>query len=541
MDLFPAYRPTVPGMQQSLVERFGDLPQVMDDATSLTFRDVDRQSAILARGLLARGLGKGARVGLLLPNGPEWATAWFAITRMGAIAVQLSTFGAARELAHVIRHADVQLLITADRFLSHDYLERLPTALPGLADSEGGRPLQLRAAPFLREIWVFGEAPAWARGDRAGLEAAAADISSETLSAVEAEVHPSDAAVMIYTSGSTSDPKAVVHSHGVVTRHSHVMSRYMTYGRGDRLLSVSPMFWVGGLCTSMLAANQSGAACVTPRTQSPADVVRTIRGCQVTHAFLAAPKARALYGVDGFDEAELRRLKPSTATQQFVYGLTPKELTPDSLGMSETFGPHSMEFAGERLPPDKTGSFGRGVRRVERKIIRAETGEELPAGELGELCVRGYSLMDGYYKRERAESFDSDGWFHTGDLCSISEDGYLFFHGRSGEMLKTSGANVSPREVELVLLEYPDIADAAVVGLPHPKMGQMVVAAVVLRPGRVMDEGKLRGWLQGQLSSFKVPKRFVPMDAAEIPRTDTGKIRKAELQARLEQLAGEAS
>jgi acyl-CoA synthetase (AMP-forming)/AMP-acid ligase II len=144
--------------------------------------------------------------------------------------------------------------------------------------------------------------------------------------------------------------------------------------------------------------------------------------------------------------------------------------------------------------------------------------------------------MQGYYKRERAECFDADGWFHTGDSCSLDEEGFLYFHGRRTEMLKTSGANVAPREVELVLQEHEDVAEAAVVGLPHAKMGQMVVAAVTLKPDRTFDEAALRAWLAGQLSSFKVPKRILPLAAADMPRTDTGKVRKTELSARLEEM-----
>jgi acyl-CoA synthetase (AMP-forming)/AMP-acid ligase II len=532
---FPDYVPTTPNMLRHLKDSYGDLPQVIDATSQVSFNDVEAQSAQLARGLIARGVGKGSRVGILLPNGPSWVVAWFAVTRIGAVAVQLSTFAKPREISHVLRHADVSLLIVGDRYLSHDYLERMEAALDGLKSADGRRPLRLVQAPHLREIWVFGAAPVWAKGDRAALEAQAeeGEVSPELLAAIEAEVHPADMAIMIYTSGSTSEPKSVVHSQGALVRHAHVMSTYTTYQRGDRLISTSPLFWVGGLCTSLFTANHRGAALIVPPSQAPEDVVRMMREKGATHTTLMGAKVRGLLGAAGFSDEEFYRLKPITSQYLATFGHASKEETPDALGMSETFGPHSMEHYAP-VPKELAGSYGRQVMDIERKIVDPATGETLPVGQKGELCVRGYSLMDGYYKKERSEAFDKDGWFHTGDLCSLNEDGHLFFHGRQTEMLKSSGANVAPREVELVMMEYPAIREVAVVGVPDAKLGQKVVAFVVPADGAEIDEAALRAWLHEQLSSYKVPKQFVFMSPLDMPRTNSGKVHKPSLREMLE-------
>jgi acyl-CoA synthetase (AMP-forming)/AMP-acid ligase II len=520
---------TLPHLIEDLVSQFGDRPQIEDAGGSLSFSEVCRQSAILARGLLAAGVGKGSKVGLLLPNGRDWVAAWSAVTRIGAVAVLLSTFSKPRELAYVLRHADIDTLLTADRFLNNDYVARIAEALPGLADRSGAQPLTLAAAPFLRSIWIFGEAtPAWARGRREALDALAdhGGFDAPLLAGVEAEVMPSDPAVMIYTSGSSADPKAVLHSHGGVVRQARSMAGYMTFDPGDRLMTTQPFFWVGGLCTSLLAANIRGAAIICPETPSAEDMVETLRRCGVTHLSLWPAQIAALRASPAFTDGDFARLKPTSAQQLGLFGLATPERTPNSLGMSETFGPHSMEYPPEPLPVSRAGSFGRAVASIERKIINPVTGQTLAPGEPGEICVRGHALMIGFYKKEASECFDPEGFFHTGDFGWITEDGHLFFSGRGGEMIKTSGANVAPREIELVLLKEPGVLDAAVVAVPHARLGQMVVAAVAPRTGEVLDEHQLIASLQAQMSSYKVPKRIYVLEYAELPRTDSGKVQK---------------
>jgi len=510
------------------------------DGTAWTFEVIEAESARVARGLLAEGVGKGGRVGLMLPNSPEWLIAFCAITRIGALAVLMSTFFKPPEVAHALRHADVDTLITTDRFLSADFTARLEAALPGLAERSEARPLRPFAAPFLRAVWVWGEAqPAWSRGDRAALAAAADGVDARLLAEIEIEVAPADPALIIYTSGSTAAPKAVVHSQGTLVRHSRAMARgFMDVEPGDRLLSTMPFFWIGGLDLSLLAVNHCGGTHVVPEAPSPSAMLRTLRERNVTLIQLWTHDVQALMNHPDARPGDFARLRPSSAQQQALFKQAPPHLTPNSLGMSETFGPHSGERAGTHLPENRAGSFGRRIEAMERMIVDPATGESRPPGEPGELWVRGPFLMQGMYKLEREEVFAPGGWYRTGDICSLGDDGYLFFTGRSTETIKTKGANVAPREVELVLVGAPGVAEVSVMGLPDPEAGEIVVAAVTPRAGVELSEAALVAYAQERLSSYKVPRRVVFFSFEEIPRTASAKVQKGPLRELLRERLG---
>jgi len=497
-------RATIPALLARMVELHGDRIQILDPGQALSFRDVERRSAAMARGLLASGVGKGEKVGLLMPNGCDWVVAWYAIARIGAVAVLLSTFAKPRELAYQLRHGDVRTLLSCERFLDNHFVARLTEALPGLSEASGTHVLKLACAPYLRTIWIAGEQqPRWAAGHFRALEHRPhGDAFRALLPAVEAEVTPSDPAVIIYTSGSTAEPKAVLHNHGTVVRQGLAMAGYMTYRPGDRCLTTMPFFWVGGLCTSLLAANINGAGLFCPATPAPENCLKALQEHGVTHLALWPAQSAALMAMPEFGSDDFARLRPTSAQQLAMFNLAPAELAPNSLGMSETFGPHSMEFAGVSLLPHRAGSFGRGVRDVELKIVDPETGDAVAPGQFGELWVRGHALMMGFYKCERREVFEPDGFYRTGDQCSLSDDGYLFFNGRLGDMIKTSGANVSPREVETVLLAQPGVLEAVVLGLPDPNLGERVVAVVVAAAGATLTEVALTACLQESLSAY---------------------------------------
>lgn len=532
----------MPAMLAHQVRQHGTTEALKGFGRSLSYGDVERESARLALGLLRAGAGKGTRIGVLMPNSPQWAICWFAIQRIGAVAVGLSTFCKPRELAHVLRHADIQTLLMADRYLRHDYCMRMEEAFDGLATLDGQRDLRLPAAPHLRRVYVWNDAaPAWARGTLESLaDEGASDLSPDFLAHVEANVTPADMAILIYTSGSTSEPKGVVHTHGTVVRHSRFMAGYSTIAPGDRICASQPFFWVGGMLT-LLGAFHKGATLLCPDQPDPDYLANLVRNEQATHLSGWAPQLLALTNQPGFTDEDLRRLKPTSVTQRWILepgGNLPKDRYPNSLGMTETFGPHSGERRDVLLPEHRAGSFGRALAGLERKIIDPDTGATLPNGQRGELCVRGYTVMQGYYKKERAECFDPDGFFRTGDECSLLDDGHLFFHGRLNEMIKTSGANVAPTEVEDVLRSYLEVMDAAVIGLPDARLGEMVVAAVVAKPDTKLDEQALMSRLHGDLSSYKVPKRIVFFDFDDIPRTPSNKIRKHELKVLIEESIG---
>lgn len=534
----PNHNATLPAMLGHLSNVHGNQVLASDSRRSLTYRQAEEESRELALGLLDSGVGKGTRVGLLMANSPDWIVAWFAALRVGALVTGVSTFCKPPELARVLKLADIDTLLMQDNYLRNDYVQNMERALPGLASARGG-PLRLTGAPYLRSVWIWGGAkPDWARGSPADLRALGCDasgLSAEFLAEAEAQVSPADLAVVIFTSGSTAQPKGVIHSHGTVVRHAYTMFDYAECAPGTRILVLTPFFWIGGMLTTLLNTMIGGAELICPERPDPEFILELLRRERPDQITGWAGQLAAIKEHPSFRQDDFLRLQASHNTQRRagVVGPpleTPLPLVPNSLGMSESFGPHSGELDGVVLSVDRADSFGRVIDGIERKIVEPGGSRELTPGETGELLVRGYSIMQGYYKRERGECFEPDGFFRTGDLCSITEDGHLFFHGRGGEMIKTSGANVSPREVELTLLAYPEVAEAAVLGKPDRRVGEIVVAVVVPQPGERLDPEQLRRRLDADLSSYKIPKLFVTdLLGEDLPRTDSGKVQKHEL------------
>jgi acyl-CoA synthetase (AMP-forming)/AMP-acid ligase II len=533
---FPDYAPTVPAFLARASERFGPNPLILLGERRITYADAECLSARLACGLLARGYGKGSRIAVLAPNGPDWVVWWLAVTRIGAVMVPLNTFYKPRELGYALRHSDAAALVTVARFLSNDYLERLEQCAPGLSGQRAGA-LVAPELPHLRRVFVSGDAGArtWAE-PIAALEVAAdaaPAIDRAFLAEVEACVAPSDPMVVIYSSGSTAEPKGAVHSHGAPLRHAANTNQFRDIQSSDRIFSPLPFFWVGGLVFNVISTMHAGAFLICEEQFEPGATLELLERERATITAGWPHYSKALA-----DHPSLRTRDLSSVRTGNLYAVLPEharpadpELRSNSLGMTETCGPHTYDRMDIDLPERLRGSFGHAVPGVSHKIVDPETGALLPQGEVGEICVRGYSLMLGLYKREREDVFDRDGYYHTGDAGYFDGDGVLFFSGRLGEMIKTAGANVTPREVEVALEAFPEVALAFVVGLADPVRGQNVAAAIVLKREAALDAVTARARLREQLSSYKVPREWWFAGKEELPFTDSGKIDKKRLTA----------
>jgi acyl-CoA synthetase (AMP-forming)/AMP-acid ligase II len=532
---FPDFTPTVPTFIRRLADRHGDRTMLVLGDRRLRYDQAERESAELARGLLASGVGKGTRVGIMMPNGPDWMLAWLAATRIGALAVPVNTFYQARELGFVLRHSDAQVLLTYARLLNHDYLERLEQCAPRLAEHES-ETLRVRELPRLRSVRVWGECDrAWATDGPEGLKELARrapEIDEDFLRAVEDTVVPADPMIVIYSSGSTADPKGAIHSHGALIRHAYNLNSFRDLEPDDRVYSPMPFFWVGGFVFTLLSSLHAGACLLCEEAFEPGATLAFLERERATLVAGWPHYAKAMLEHESFAKRDLSSIRGGNLYDVLPEDLRPKDpqLRSNSLGMTETCGPHTIDRMDEDLPEKLRGSFGRSVPGVEHKIVDPDTGESLPPGEFGEICVRGYSLMQGLYKLEREETFDADGYYHTGDGGLFNAEGFLFFRSRLGDLIKTGGANVTPREVELVLEGYPEVKEAFVVGLPDPDRGQNVAAAVVLNPDRTLTEDDLRARVKGDLSAYKVPRHIFFYRSAELPFTDSGKIDKRRLE-----------
>lgn len=524
---FPDFEPTSGALVRSCAARWGDADFVVLGEDRLTYAAADARSAALAKGLLAAGVGKGTRVGLLAPNGPEWVVGWLAATRIGAVVPLLNTYSKARELGRALRHADVAHLLTVPGYLGNDYLSRLEEAVPGLAGEPAERVL-LASHPYLRAVWAWApddDRPPWS-GAVDDLLARGEDVPGDVLAAAESEVRPSDPMIMVFSSGSTADPKAVVHTHGATVRHAHNLNQRRELGPDDVLYTPMPLFWVGGLSFSLVAAMHAGATIVFEERFDPPATLALLERERVTQVLGWPHMGKALADHPDHGSRDLSSIRSGAATAL----PTPDQRQPlgpraTSLGMTETLGPHTFE-RDVVLPAELEGSFGRPVPGVEHRIVDPESLTDVGPGEVGEVWVRGYSLMDGIHKRERSEVFTADGWYRTGDTGRFDPaHGHLFFEGRLGDVIKSSGMNVTPREVEAVIEEQPEVTMAIVTGLDHPERGQDIVAAVALRPGATLEPDDLRARLRDELASYKVPRHVaVFASAAELPQLDSGKV-----------------
>ena len=502
---------------------FGDTPVAILGAERLTYAELEARSARLAKGMLVSGVGKGTRVGLLAPNRPDWVVCWAAAARVGALVSLLNTYWKTRELGWVLRHADVEMLLTVDRHLGNDYLARLKDAAPGVGTSTN-ESYRLPSHPYLRSVWTIDATGDGWCGCVEELEERGRDVSDSWLEAAEADVSPADPQIVVYSSGSTSDPKGAIHSHSTVVRHPSNLLQFHDFGRGDVVYAPMPVFWVGGFSFTLLAVMHAGATLVFEEAFDPEATLRLLERERVTHVLGWPHVSKTLREHPSFADRDLSAIRDSPGD-----GLFPKTdgawERAQSLGMTETFGPHTIQPVGLRPASEVRGSFGHSVPGVEHRVVDPISGADAAIGELGELWVRGYSLMLGLYKKERADVFTEDGWYRTGDGGFFDADGHFHFRGRLGNQIKSAGTLVTPREVELVLESFPEVASAYVMGLSHPDRGEDIAAAVVLAPNETIDAASLRTRVKDEISSYKVPRFVLTFGAAsELPWLASGKV-----------------
>ena len=499
------YRATMPEIVRRAASIFGDADYIVMLDRRISFREAEAASRRLAKQLLAAGVTKGARIGIHLVTGPEWAVAFLAVTRIGAVAMPFSTIYRPAELRTAMRTGDVSVLLSSPTMLGKDHEAFLEDALPGLARALPGR-LRIAEVPYLRSIWLLGHSSCgWAKrfeicSDDAG--EAVDGFDEAFLEAVEAEVTPADVLTVVFTSGTTAAPKAVVHTHGAVLRKTAPASNAALNAIfGGRVLSLMPFFWIGGM-QEVLAALQSGATLLALERLSASAALELGKREQAT-SLMGNPQAlRSMLGRTAIEEA-IPTLRP-LPRRPWEGGPSRHADTATGIGMTETFGPWTA------------------VEGFECRVVDTDTGEVMDEGQTGEFQVRGYGLMQGLYKREREEVFTADGFYRTGDLGYV-DGGLFYFTARLKDMIKTKGANVAPAEVEAVLNANPRVRTSFVAGLPHDTFGEEVVAGVVAEEGHTIDVAALLAECRRVLSPYKVPTMIAVLRGEAIPQLANGK------------------
>jgi acyl-CoA synthetase (AMP-forming)/AMP-acid ligase II len=522
------YRPTIGEVARLAAREWPDKDFIVTPDERMTFAQAEVASRRLGKKMLAAGLGKGSRVGIYDTYSIEWVIVWLAATRIGALVMPFSSIYKPMELRTVVRIGDVDTLFAPSMMLGKDVESFMEEAIPGLA-AQTSSPLFLAEVPYLRKLCLWGSPTrSWATpvevsvdlADPSGIDGDTG-VSDELFGAVEAEVVPADWAQVTYTSGSSALPKGVVHSHGAIVRSTGYMSPEMaqlmaaqaaTSAFEPKTLCGFPFFWIGGTLALGMALQKGNTLCILERFEAgPAlDLIEKER---ITTVMAWPSLIQSMKAHPTFPDRDLASIPMLTApgSSDVALANTPVPGIPGHRSMSELVG-------------NWNGS--------ERKAV-SETGEALPDMVEGELWVRGFGALQAYYKKEREETFDENGWLHTGDKVFMFQN-RPFFVGRFYEMIKSQGANVSPREVELYLEQYPEIEHALVFGLPHPTLEEEVTAVIVFKPGQTMTAEEIQQRARKEISGFKVPTRIEFIDDEnDIPWLGSGKPDKLQLRARL--------
>lgn len=492
---------TIPALLEG-VRAFGQHTYLVTPTDRLSYAEVEQRSACVARWLLHEGVGKGTRVGLFFPNGTDWVTWWLAASRIGALVVPLSTLYTPAEIAKVVKLADIGFLVAANQVLGIDVAERFEAALATLAHQRDHR-LGLPEAPYLRRIVFTGESDRhWASRWH---DDAAADLSPEVLAAAEAAVHPADLAIMVHTSGSTSDPKGVVHTHGTLVRQTSTWSTAIRSVTGSesppRIVCAMPFFWIGGLLAATGALHDPVTLLVMPRLDA--------------ETALDLAEAERATGIVGWPTFTQRLREHPTFAGRDLTSAPMLRNGPLDIAMTDV----PDEFPLHRSMSETAGGFA-----YTDIAIVDEDGTPVPDGTTGELLIRGVGVMAGYNKRERWETFDDDGWYHTGDrVYRKAGDPRMFYVGRTSDLIKSGGANVSPLEVEAVIGSFFDVVQCVVVGIEDARRGEEVCAVIVPAVAEI-DLSSVAARTRDQLSAYKVPTRWALAASDQMPTLPSGKL-----------------
>lgn len=506
---------TVARVVREQAQTRGRHPLLVCDTEQLSYADAERRSADLARGLVALGAGKGTHVGLLYPNGADFVVGMLAAARIGAVVVPFTTFSTSRELGAQLSDADVSILLATRRYRSHDYTRRLSEVLDVESFDVTAR-IFSSATPQLRHV-AF---------DQSDVEAHAEAVDDALLRALEDDVDGCDPLVIVYTSGSTGSPKGAIHTHASLLTHQQNLNAIRGLCADDRLFCNSPFFWVGGFGFALLATLVAGCTLVCSNAVDAGETLDLLEAQRptVTNGFATAIAHLARH--ESFGRRDLSSMRRGNLYPIMAPDVRPAdpELRHNMLGMTEAGSTLLISADESDQPEDRRGSYGKPAPGFEIRIVDADTGEAVAAGAAGELHIRGRHLMQRYHRRSREECFDPDGWFHTGDLVCADLDGFVYFVGRSTAMIKTSGANVSPAEVEKAIARVTGGTVAHVVGIPDADRGEIVAAVLVTNDVDGFDENGLRALLGAELSAYKVPRRFVALPAAQVPVLPSGKV-----------------
>lgn len=498
---------------------------------TVTFGELDAAAVEVAKGLVALGIRPGDHVATLMPNHPDWLPAYFGILYAGATIVPLNARYKRQELGFTVRHSDARVLITTDAINDHvDFASLIGEVLPGLASSANAADLDLEDAPTLRAVVMFGASrPAGflSRGDLAALGRGISDMVLDQ--AIEA-VDPEDAAALIYTSGTTANPKGCILTHAGLQRSWYTFAETVDLAPGEKVWMPMPFYHTGGI-GPMTAILSRGAAFFTQAHLDPEEAVVLVERYRIDHLYSGFPQLSLAvldhpdYDRDRFSFVRTMLNVGPPAMQERIQSLLPEGATVLNLfGMTEGSG--IVTFTPLDSPIEiRAVTSGRPPAHTEVRVADPENGEPCPAGTPGEIQFRGGGAFKLYYRDPEATAATilPGGWVRTGDRGKFDQDGWLHFLGRLKDMLKVGGENVAAAEIEFFLNQHPDVKMVQVIGGADARMGEVPVAFVERVPGGTVTGEELIGMCQGQLARWKIPAEVVfvtewPMSATKVQK-----------------------
>jgi acyl-CoA synthetase (AMP-forming)/AMP-acid ligase II len=514
---------TLPDLIDQAATCFGADIFIEDGATRISFTDLRSRSRQVAAALLARGIGKGDRVAIWAPNVYEWIIACFGIQHIGAVLVTLNTRYKRSEATYILQKSGAKLLFSIDNFLGCDY--------PGMLAGE--------SLPDLQEVVLLrrnsdNPQTTW----EAFLESGGA-IDSARLDAAAKAVSGGDTADILFTSGTTGAPKGVMAGHSQNLRTFRAWADTVGLQRGDRYLIVGPFFHSFGYKAGILTSLMSGATVLPHQVFDTEQILKRIQDERITvmpgpptlfQSILAFPNwqqydistlARATTGAAAIPVELIRQMREVLKIDTVIsaYGLT------ESCGTATMC--HEDDDAETIAHTSGCAIEGTEIRCVDT------SGAEVPRGEPGEVVVRGYNVMQGYFENPQAtaDTIDEGGWLHTGDIGIMDARGYLRITDRLKDMFITGGFNVYPAEIENTLATHPELAMTAAIGVPDERMGEVCMVWAVKKAGSGLDEATLIKWCRDNMANYKVPRRIEFVDA--LPLNAGGKVLKTELRSRI--------
>jgi fatty-acyl-CoA synthase/long-chain acyl-CoA synthetase len=515
-------------------DRYPDTLALVFPDFQYTYRELAARAILRARSLQALGVRPRDHVGILMHTCPAFVEIFFAAALCGAVVVPINARYRSAELAYVVENGDIATLVTTDAIAEQvSFVERLSGALPDLNSQADPRRLKLANAPKLRNIVLLGNSTLPGFVGQPEFDAAAQTVAERSVHVARLGVRVRDVGLMLYTSGTTANPKGCLITHEAQVRNSIALGRHRyRLTHEDRFWSPLPMFHIASVLP-MLAIFDVGGTYLTMSYFDPGVALQMLERYEVTATYPCfVTIMQGLIYHPQFAATNLTRIKlmnsnfavQPPAVAESVMRAMPQALQVGSFGMTETAG---TVCTGAPDEPEalRITRLGKPLPGLEVRIVAPETGLAVPTGMRGEVLVRGYSVLEGYHKdpAKTAQAIDRDGWFHTGDIGSLDEHGTIMFHGRYKDMLKVGGENVAAAEIEALLGRHPAVKLAQVVGIPDAKYVEVPAAFVELKPDSPVTDTELIAYCKAEVSGFKVPRvvRFVqewPMSSSKIQK-----------------------